>query len=144
MPNSGNTAPYGVFSNFVEDKNPFGRPLLGGSVAVMYGTVSYTTTTDTTLFTLPARAVIVQWLVDVKTAFNDSGTDLLNIGGAASNTYAASLDVSATGQIPNGYVASQMFATPLATDTAVTAKYTGQNGNANAGSAVVCCFYVLM
>lgn len=142
--NSTATSPYGYFPNYTQDEQQFGRPLLGGSIAVMYNTVAYTDTTAKTLFVLPTGAVILQWLVNVTTAFNDSGTDLLDIGGAAANTYANDLDVSATGQITAGYTAAQMFATPLTGPVTVTATYTGQNSNASAGAATVAVFYALL
>lgn len=143
-PNSTATSPYGNFPNYVQDEQQFGRPLLGGSVAVMYNTITFEDTDDTDLFTLPTGAVILQWLVNVTTAFDDSGTDLLDIGGAASNTYANDLDVAATGQITAGYVPSQILAAPLSEPVTVTGKYIGQNGNATEGEAVVCVFYALM
>lgn len=145
-PNSGATSPYApaLSGGFAVSEQQFGVPLLGGSVGVLYANVTYLTVTDTLLFTLPTGAVILQWLVNVVTAFNDTGTDLLNIGGAATSTYALSLDVGSGGQITAGYVASKLFATPLGTDTRVTAKYTGGNGNASAGAATVAVFYALM
>lgn len=142
--NSSPTSPYAVDLGSATSIQQFAVPMLGGPSAWMYATVDYTDTTDINLFVLPAGAVIFQWLVNVKTAFNDSGTDLLNIDGAATATYALNLDVGVIGQITAGFVPSKLFDTPLGTDTQITAKYTGQNANANAGSAVVAVQYGLM
>jgi hypothetical protein len=142
--NSSATSGYGASSNFLTDEQSFGRPLFGGNTAVMYATVTFEDTTDTDLFVLPQGAVIVSWMVNIKTAFNDSGTDLLNIGGAATDTYASSLDVGVIGQITAGFVPGPILATALESDTTITAKYTGQNDDADAGEAVVVVTYALM
>jgi len=142
---SGPTSPYAPDTgNFAVSQQQFGIPLFGGTVGVLYARVTYLTTSDTNIFVLPEGAVILQWLVNVTTAFNDSGTDLLNIGGAATATYASGLDVGAIGQITAGYVPGKLFTTPLGTDTQITAKYTGQNADASAGVATIAVFYALM
>lgn len=62
-------------------------------------TVAYTDTTAKTLFTLPAGARILDIKVDVETAFNSSGTDLLDLGKTGTaNHYINDLDIAATGR----------------------------------------------
>lgn len=112
-----------------------------GTLAAVTGTVAYTDTTAKTLFTLPAKAVPVQWIVNVVTAFNDSGTDLLNVGKTGTdNAFAAALNVASTGQLVTGFVVTALNV-ELPSPTTVVAKYTGENGDSSAGSAQVTCIY---
>jgi hypothetical protein len=98
-------------------------------------------TTDTEIGFLPPNAYITNITIDVITAFDDTGTDLLNVGKTGTtNAFVSALDVAATGRkaptiLLGGVVQS-------ATEpTKVTAKYTGQNANAAAGKASVCVMY---
>lgn len=131
-------------TNIVRDADGFGPPALGGRVNIRYGQVAHTDTTARALFTLPAGATIVGWMVNVAAAFNDSTTDLLDIGdGATADRFAANLDVSAVGQIVNGFVPGELF-TPLGEETTVYGTYTGGTGDASAGAATVACLYVVL
>ncbi len=131
-------------TNIVKDADGFGPPALGGRVNVKYGQVAYTDTTPKALFTLPAGATIVGWQVNVSVAFNDGTTDLLDLGdGATGNRFADNLDVSAVGQIVNGFVPGELF-TPLGEETTVHGTYTGGTGDASAGVATVACLYVVL
>ncbi|MDX1746608.1 MAG: hypothetical protein R3324_11775 [Halobacteriales archaeon] len=103
-------------------------------------TVAYTDTTAKDLFDLPANAVIVGILVDVTTAFDDTGTDLLDIGktGTADH-FKDDLDVSSAGQTVNGWSNLGDVGTSPVT---VTATFTGSNADAAAGAATVTFLWV--
>lgn len=127
----------------VSDSDGF-PPVHPGAVAVKFGTLAYTDTTDKLLFTLPRGAEIVGWQVVITTAFNDSGTDVIDLSdGVTSQRFAASLTASAQAILNTGFVVGELFATPLTADTGVYGKYTGQNANASAGAATVAVFYIL-
>ena len=101
--------------------------------------VAFGNTTAKDLFTLPAGARPLRFLVDVDTAFNDSGTDLLDIGKPGTAAYFANdVDVSATGAT----AVAPLNNDELTLQTTVTATYTGQNSNASAGLAQVICEYM--
>ena len=133
-------------SNYVTDGDQFGVPRLGGDVAVRYGTVTFEDTSATTLFDLPQGAVVVDAMVEVTTAFDDSGTDQLDVGlGSDGDYFVNNLDVSSTGVSrygATGFIAARAFGDPLENNTAVTATYTGQNGDATEGEAVVAVWYI--
>jgi hypothetical protein len=137
--------PFGNFSGQeIVDGEGFAPPAgFGGTLAVKYNTMAYTDTTAKNLFSLPKGAIIVAWIVNITTAFNSSGTDLLDIGktGTAAE-FADDLDVSATGQIPNGYVPGKMF-TPLTEDTQVIGTFVQSVADASAGAATVACIYMI-
>ena len=84
--------------------------------------------------TLPAGAVVVGGGFQFVTTFNDSGTDLLDIGTSAdADEFASALVISATAP---AYIALDELASNNSySDTdevTVTATYTGQNGNPSA------------
>jgi hypothetical protein len=136
-----------VFGNFsgqeVVDSDGFAPPLMGGSLAVKHAQVTFADTTAKNLFKLPKGAVIVAWIVNVVTAFNSSGTDLLDIGvsGTAAR-FANDIDVSSAGQKLTGFVAAELF-TPLTEDTQVTAIFVQSVADAAAGDADVACLYYI-
>ncbi len=101
--------------------------------------------TTITVGKLPAGASVVGGGAHIVTAFNDSGTDVLDVGFIGSttddNAYATLLDLSAVGWI----VLDELATTTniqQAVDTTVTCKYTGQNSNATAGIADVIIWYI--
>lgn len=107
-------------------------------VTVIYGYVDFTDTTPKTLFTLPRGATPLFAVVQTLTAFNDTGTDLLELGIAGDNDYfAAGLSVAALG----GQFSTLTQSPQLEAQTGVTATYTGQNSNASAGKALVTVAY---
>lgn len=131
--------------SYITDNDSFAPPTFGGAVAVKFAPVANTDTTAKELFVLPTGAVIVGITTDVQTAFDDSGTNLLDVGTSDNDdAYAVDLDVSSVAQINTGYVAGAFFATSLENDVTVTATYTGQNGNSTEGTAIVCIFYVMI
>jgi hypothetical protein len=104
------------------------------SVVLLRKTVNYTDTAGKVVFTLPTGAIPLLCIVQVKTAFNDSGTDTLSIGTSASNTlYASGVNVSTTGgklvALSNNEVTTKK--------TGVFVKYTGENSDATAGLAEI-------
>lgn len=106
-----------------------------GAVFAITGTVAYTDTTAKTLFVLPAKTLVVAVHVDVTTAFNDSGTDVLDVGKVGTgNHFRNDLDVSSAGQTLTGW---SNLGDVGASAVGVTATYAGQNANASAGAARV-------
>jgi hypothetical protein len=103
--------------------------------------VLYTNTTQTTIITLPAGAVIWDIQVEVVTAFTGTGTDLLDIGVTGTgNRYEDDLDVSSTGwkTLTLSNVPDRMTGS-----TAITFQYFDQNSDAGAGEAAVYIIYSL-
>lgn len=103
--------------------------------------------TETTIGTLPANASIIGGGVHIITAFNDSGTETLDVGlksGSSTNdpnAYATLLTLSAVGFIP----LDELGATTnikQTVDSLVTCTYNGENSNASAGVADVIINYV--
>lgn len=97
---------------------------------------------------IPAYASVIGGGVHIKTAFNDSGTDTLDVGfrGGSStddpNGYSTELAIDAVGYIP----LDELGATTniiQTVDTIVTCTYNGQNNNASAGEAYVTITYVV-
>lgn len=94
-----------------------------------------------TLGIIPAGAEVVGITVDVTTAFDDTGTDLLDVGTSSTGThFRADLDVSATGQTLTGW--SNLGGVGTSPITA-TAQYDGANGDSTAGACTVAIFYVM-
>lgn len=96
---------------------------------------------------IPALSSVVSGGVHIRTAFDDTGTDVLDIGfrgGSATDDpdgLATDLDLSAVGYI----VLDELAATTnimSTSDSIITCTYTGQNGNAAAGEAYVTIGYV--
>ena len=101
--------------------------------------------TTITVGKLPAGASVVGGGVHVVTAFNDSGTDVLDVGFIGSttddNAYATLLDLSAVGWIVLDELATTTNIQQTV-DTTVTCKYTGQNSNGTAGIADVIVWFI--
>ena len=117
---------------------------VGSPILTQTGTIAHTDT-SVTVATLPANAQILEIVVDVTTAFNDTGTDLLDIGdGSTANLYADNLNLAALGRVLGSSDASQLgnYADIGASNLSVVATYTGQNGNASAGAARITVYYV--
>ncbi len=109
--------------------------------------ITYATeNTSITIGKIPAGASVIGGGVHVKTAFNDSGTDTLDVGFVGSTTdadgYATLLDLSAVGYIALDELAATTNIQQTVSAT-VTCIYNGQNNNASAGVAEVYITYVL-
>ncbi len=132
----------------ITDADGFTPPLAGGTLAVKYGSLTFENgaANPAELFTLPEGAVIVGWLVNVTTAFNDTGTDVLDLGdGTTANRFANDLNVASAGQIVTGFDPDELF-DALDAPTTIHATYVGENaggvGAASAGAATVAAFYI--
>lgn len=115
-----------------------------GGIAVQSkrATVAYTDATAKDLFTLPAGAIPLAIFVDVATGFTDTGTDLLAVGktGTAGHFFTG-LDVAATGR--KAPTLGNLGVSVGSAAITVIGTFTGQNGNAGAGSAVVTCLFIM-
>jgi len=148
---------YGDFSSNTAtingDLNVTGTLTGNGVMQVVKAQVLYTNTSQTTIITLPANAVIEDIKIEVITLFDGSGTDLLTVGiTGETNRYITSTDVSATyfEQVLDYAIGTQNYITlnvtnfPNATlierfssSTNVTFQYTDQNSDATQGEAFV-------
>lgn len=109
--------------------------------------ITYANSTSTvTVGKIPAGASVIGGGVHVITAFNDSGTDLLDVGFIGGTTdadgYATALVISAVGFIALDELAATTNI-QQSVDTTVTCLYTGQNANASAGIADVVVLFVV-
>ena len=101
------------------------------------------TATDTAVV-IPANSQIVSVDVNVETAFNDSGSDLLEVGSSAdTDLYVNDTDISAIGSIAMGTAALCANWKDIGTtDIVVGYIYNGANNNASAGAATVTISYL--
>ena len=101
------------------------------------------TATDTTVV-IPANSQIVSVDVNVETAFNDSGSDLLEVGSSAdTDLYVNDTDISAIGSIAMGTAALCANWKDIgSTDIVVGYIYNGANNDATAGAATVTINYL--
>src|SRR3990167_2843485 len=104
--------------------------------------------TEIVIGTIPAYASVIGGGVHILTAFDDTGTDTLDVGfkgGSATddpNALATLLVIDAVGYI----VLDELAATTnilQTTETIITCIYNGQNNNASAGEAYVTIEYVV-
>lgn len=97
-----------------------------------------------TVGTIPAGSVIVTSMsgIVVTTAFNGSGTDVLDVGystDSGTNNLATLVDIAALGFKPlDEAVADQL----VSSDVTIQALYTDQNSNASAGSGEIVICYI--
>lgn len=128
----------------IADADGYGPYALGGQVNAKFGTVTFEDETAKLLFSLPRGAIIIGWLVNITTAFDSSGTDLLDIGTPTdADAFANDINVAATGQVPNGFIPGAMFSA-LAAETDVEATYTQSVADATTGEAIVSCLYIIL
>jgi len=121
-------------------------PTLGSVVLMQTNTVAYTDTTAKVLFYVPANSKIIDVYVDVQTAFNSDGTDLLTVGTAADpDAFADDVDVSSAGRklgsADTTARANQASGVGSA-DIAIQAVYTAGGSAASAGAARVTVLYI--
>lgn len=117
----------------------------GLPILVQTATVAYTNTTAKNLFILPAGSQVLSVIVDVTTAFDSSGTDLLDIGTTASGAlYVNDLDVSSTGHNVCTLVAANLASilNVGTSDVTVTATYAQSVADAANGAATVTVLYI--
>ena len=99
--------------------------------------------TDTNVV-IPANSQIVSVDVNVETAFNDSGADILEVGSSAdTDLYVNDTDISAVGSIAMGTAALCANWKDIGTsDIRVGYIYNGANNDASAGAATVTISYL--
>ena len=99
--------------------------------------------TDTNVV-IPANSQIVSVDVNVETAFNDSGADILEVGSSAdTDLYVNDTDISAIGSIAMGTAALCANWKDIGTsDIRVGYIYNGANNDASAGAATVTINYL--
>ena len=101
------------------------------------------TATDTNVV-IPPNSQIVSVDVNVETAFNDSGADILEVGSSAdTDLYVNDTDISAAGSIAMGTAALCANWKDIGTsDIRVGYIYNGANNDASAGAATVTINYL--
>ena len=101
------------------------------------------TATDTTVV-IPANSQIASIEVNVETAFDDSGSDLLEVGSSAdTDLYVNDTVISAIGSIAMGTAALCANWKDIGTtDIVVGYIYNGANNDASAGAATVTINYL--
>lgn len=130
-------------AEYVSSPSPSAGVPASGVVMALRNTLIYTNTTAKSMFTIPDGAVVLDWVLEVTTAFNDSGTDLIDIGISGTiQKFGAAIDVAATGLKTTNIVAAQIGAVQSGAQ-AVIATYTGQNANSSAGAMVIMCRYFM-
>lgn len=116
---------------------------LNNNVVALVASLAYTDTTAKTLFTIPDTAVIIDWILNVTTAFNDTGTDQVSIGvTGTAGKFASAVDVSTTGLKTTGVVLTQVGNAQSGAQI-VKGIYAGQNSNADAGAMYIIVRYCI-
>ena len=118
-----------------------GQVLMGQSFSFAFGTEG--TATDTTVV-IPANSQIVAIDVNVETAFNDSGSDILEVGSSAdTDLYVNDVSIAAVGKIALGTAALCANWKDIGTsDIRIGFIYNGANDDASAGAATVTINYL--
>ena len=118
-----------------------GQVLMSQSFSFAYSTEG--SATDTTVV-IPANSQIVSIEVNVETAFNDSGNDLLEVGSSADpDLYINDVSIAAIGKIALGTAALCANWKDIGTsDIKVGYIYNGANNDASAGAATVTINYL--
>ena len=118
-----------------------GQVLMAQSFSFAYSTEG--SATDTTVV-IPANSQIVSIEVNVETAFNDSGSDLLEVGSSAdTDLYVNDVSIAAIGKIALGTAALCANWKDIGTtDIVVGYIYNGANNDASAGAATVTINYL--
>ena len=118
-----------------------GQVLMSQSFSFAYTTEGSATDTDVII---PANSQIVRIDVNVETAFNDTGADILEVGSSAdTDLYVNDVDISAVGKIALGTAALCANWKDIGTsDVRVGFIYNGANNDASAGAATVTISYL--
>jgi hypothetical protein len=118
-----------------------GQVLMAQSFSFTYATEG--AATDTTVV-IPANSQIVSVDVNVETAFNDTGADILEVGSSAdTDLYVNDTDISAAGSIAMGTAGLCANWKDIgSTDIVVGYIYNGANNDATAGAATVTINYL--
>ena len=118
-----------------------GQVLMAQSFSFAYTTEG--SATDTSVV-IPANSQIVRIDVNVETAFNDSGSDILEIGSSAdTDLYVNDVSIAAVGKIAMGTAALCANWKDIgSSDIRVGYIYNGANNDASAGAATVTISYL--
>ena len=118
-----------------------GQVLMSQSFSFAYTTEGSATDTNVVI---PANSQIVSVDVNVETAFNDTGADILEVGSSAdTDLYVNDVDISAVGKIALGTAALCANWKDIGTsDVRVGFIYNGANNDASAGAATVTISYL--
>ena len=118
----------------------------GGAVVSQANTLAYTDAgVAKNLFVIPANSQILEIYVDVITAFNSSGTDLVDVGvSGTSDLFASALDVSSQARKLGSSSASKLtnYVNTGATQITVQATYSQSVADSTAGSARITIKYI--
>jgi hypothetical protein len=118
-----------------------GQVLMSQSFSFTYAVEGAATDTNVVI---PANSQIVSVDVNVETAFNDTGSDILEVGSSAdTDLYVNDTDISAVGSIAMGTAALCANWKDIGTsDIRVGYIYNGANNDASAGAATVTINYL--
>tara|TARA_B100000795_G_C22444455_1_gene303226 strand:+ start:69 stop:533 length:465 start_codon:yes stop_codon:yes gene_type:complete len=118
-----------------------GQVLMSQSFSFTFATEGAATNTNVVI---PANSQIVSVDVNVETAFNDSGADILEVGSAAdTDLYVNDTVISAVGSIAMGASALCANWKDIGTsDVRIGFIYNGANNDASAGAATVTISYL--
>jgi hypothetical protein len=118
-----------------------GQVLMSQSFSFTFATEG--TATDTNVV-IPANSQIVSVDVNVETAFNDTGADILEVGSSAdTDLYVNDTVISAVGSIAMGAAALCANWKDIGTsDVRIGFIYNGANNDASAGAATVTISYL--
>jgi hypothetical protein len=118
------------------------RVVPAGNLRAQRATLAYTDTTAKALFTLPAGAQIVGFVVNVTTEFNGDTSNVIDIGDDTTvDRFVAEYDCG-TGAAGIALAASADEAA-LSAATVVTGVYTPGGGTPSAGAATLTCLYIV-
>jgi len=130
----------------IQDADTFTHPELGGTLGVRHGTFDKEDTTAKTLFTLPAGATPIDWVIDVTEDFNAGTNNNLDFGIDTDDDYfAADLAIGTLGVFRNGdtnYVAGRV-GVKLTVDTPVQAIFKPTGTTVTTGEARVLMWYMM-
>jgi len=105
--------------------------------------IAYTQTTTKTMCIIPANANIIDYLISIGTAFNDSGDDYVDCG----TTYLAATELYSNAPVNTEAVGRPGVTTVLGdvgvADLPIYCVYQGQNGNSSAGLATLVVYYIV-
>ena len=118
-----------------------GQVLMAQSFSFAFGTEGAATDTNVVI---PANSQIVAIDVNVETAFNDSGSDILEVGSSANtDLYVNDVSIAAVGKIALGTAALCANWEDIGTsDIRIGFIYNGANDDASAGAATVTISYL--
>lgn len=133
-------------NQYVSDSNGFVYPRFGGNVATMRGTILFTTTSATTLFTLPAGAVVLDYWYDIVTESNASVSGTIDVGLSTNpDGYIDAGDVTSLGRVRAGANSTDLITalnnTPLNEETTVLGVYAESGDAADQGEFVFHLLY---